>query len=189
MNILVDVLPVAIEIEGKEYKINADYRTCLRTIMAFENSELTFIEKQMILLENMYIDKPDNVEVALEKGMQFLNCGNSIEENSGEGSARLYAFEKDAKFIFAAFQQTHGIDLTTTNMHWWQFYALFMDLGKDTTFSTIIGLRHRLQNGTATKEERRMAADMVDILYLPDFGNKTLEELEAEKEFMEALGV
>lgn len=184
MNILIEILPTAIEIDGIEYDINSDFRSCLRIILAFEDSSLAAFEKQMILLENLYREVPDNLEQAIRKGIKFLNGGKE-EEMSGKSQPRLYSFEKDAPFIMAAFKQTHGIDLETSDMHWWKFMTLFMDMGSDTTFSNLVSLRKRVKTGKATKEERAAAREIEDIFDLPEIDNRTLEEREIDNEFVE----
>lgn len=180
MNILIEAFPTTIEIDGREYEINWDFKSCLRIILAFEDPELAGVEKQILMISNLYKEAPENVALALEKGKEFLD-GNFPSGPSS--SMRLYSFEKDAPFILAAFRQTHGIDLETTELHWWKFLALFMDLGSDTTFSSLVGLRKRLKTGKATKEERIAASEMGDLISLPEFDDRTLEEREAEEKF------
>jgi hypothetical protein len=66
--------------------------------------------------------------------------------------------------------------------------ALFMDLGADTSFCNLVALRKRVKTGKASKEERATAREMGDIFKLPEIDNRTLEEKEAEEEFMKKLG-
>lgn len=128
-NVLVDELPTAVMIDGQEYEINSDFRTCIRIIMAFEDNDLAALEKQMILVESLYPVKPENLQEAFEKGIKFLNGGGESNGEEKEEGLRLYSFAKDANFIFAAFKQTHGVDLSDSNdLHWWKFLALFADL-------------------------------------------------------------
>jgi hypothetical protein len=186
MNILVDWLPEAVEVHGKEYAVNSDFRPALRTILAFESNQLTFEEKYAVMLQNLYPVIPDDMLGAFNVGMRFLNGGKVSDEE--EDNPRLYSFEKDANLIFAAFRQTHGIDLNSVNLHWWAFLALFMDLGSETAFCQLVGLRKRVKNGTATKDERKMARDMGDSFEVPEYDDRTLEEREQEAEFMASLG-
>jgi len=181
MNILVEHLPEAIEIDGREYEINSDFRSCLRIILAFEDPELAGAEKQSVMIDNLYKEHPDNMAEAMEKGVRFLNGGDDSESDS---NLRLYSFEKDAPYIMAAFKQTHNVDLDSVEMHWWKFMALFMDLGSETTFSQLIGLRKRVKTGKASKEERQAAMEIKDIFDLPEVDYRTLEEREAEDAFM-----
>jgi len=185
MNILVDPLPDAIEVNGHDYPINTDFRVSLRTILAFEDSGLAGIEKQMVLLQNLYIEQPENILEAFKQGIKFLNGGvESEEENRGP---RVYSFEKDAQYIMAAFQQTHGIDLEKVDMHWWKFLALFMDIGGETTFSSIVGLRQRMKSGKASKEDKAAANKMRSIIDLPEIDRRTPEEREMEQIFNDAI--
>lgn len=126
---------------------------------------------------------PNDARAALEQANLFLN-GGKVSDDEGESGPRLYSFSKDANFIFSAFRQTHGIDLEVTDLHWWKFLALFMDLGSETTFCNLIGLRKRIKNGTATKDERQIAREMGQIFEVPEPDTRTLEEKEKEAEFL-----
>jgi hypothetical protein len=172
-------------VDDREYPIETDFRTCLRVIMAFEDTELTSLEKQIVLLENLYPERPENLSKAFEQGVKFLNGGKRGEEEKEGLSLRLFSFERDAALIFSAFQQTHGIDLENTQyLHWWKFMALFMDLGPDTTFCNLINLRRRIKSGTASKEERKTALELGELFEVPEADTRTPEEREREAEFM-----
>lgn len=186
MNILTDALPKSVRIDGREVFINTDFRASLKTVMAFEDDTLTGQEKEQIALLNLYTDIPQNIEAALEQVNWFLNGGDSSSQDK-EPQPRLYSFTKDANFIFAAFRQTHGIDLTKATLHWWEFLALFMDLGQDTTFCQLVSLRKRVKSGKASKEEREAAREMGDAFEIPELETRTLAERELEAEFMRKL--
>jgi hypothetical protein len=187
MNIITDILPTAVEIDGVECPINTDFRSCLRVIMAFEDDELTGYEKQMVMLDVLYPEIPNNVQMAIEQGIKFLNGGKD-NEPADEDPTRLYSFAKDSNFIFSAFKQTHNVNLQTDNMHWWEFLSLFMDLGSETVFCNLLGLRGRVADGTATKEDKQMAEKMGDIFDVPQPDTRTLKEKEQEAQFMQLVG-
>lgn len=187
MNLLIDPLPTSVEIDGVEYKVNTDFRYALRAILAFEDESLVNTEKQIILLDNLYPVMPSNISEALRLAGLFLNGGKE-NDDSVEQQPRLYSFSKDANLIYAAFKQTHGIDLADTEyLHWWKFLALFMDLGSDTAFCNLVGLRKRVKAGTATKDERKSAREMGDLFDVPEFDNRSLEEKEQEAKFLQML--
>lgn len=187
MNILTDRLPAFVCVDGKEYVIRTDFRDCLRVVMAFEDNSLTKVEKAEVLLEVLYPILPDNQQAALEMGIKFLDGGNE-DEGEGAPAHRVFSFAKDANLIFAAFRQTHGIDLETVEMHWWKFLALFMDLGSETTFCRLVSLRSRVKSGKATAEERRAASEMGEMFDVPDIDDLTLEERDARAEFLRQMG-
>lgn len=181
MNILVDTLPSFVNIDGEKYALKTDFRSAISTILAFEDDELSNGEKVEVMLRNTYADIPENLEQAVLKCQWFLNGGNDDEPAR---SKRLYSFGKDANMIFAAFRQTHGIDLQTEKMHWWKFLSLFMDLGKDTTFISLVSLRDRHNKGKTTKEEKMAIANMGDAFHVPDTSIRSLEEKEFEQDFI-----
>jgi hypothetical protein len=185
VNILVDALPTAVLIGGQSVPIRTDFRDCLRVILAFEDPDLTPTEQTLILLDNLYSDEPPNLEQAVRQGVKFLNCGELSDDGDPVSEARVYGFAHDASLIFAAFQQTHGIDLqTVADLHWWKFVALFMDLGSDTAFCQLVGLRKRVQSGKATPDERKAARDMGDLFEVPEPDLRTPDERARAEEFV-----
>ena len=188
MNILTDALPLSVEVGGVEYPVNVDFRAALRSIMAFEDADLTADEKQIVMLYNLYgEDVPTDINGAMEQAAWFLNCGDKPQEK--DSGPRLFSFSKDARFIFAAFKQTHGIDLDSASLHWWKFLALFMDLGSETAFCQLTALRKRIKSGKATKEEKSAARDMGDLFDLDEAQDMTLEEREALAHFERLTGI
>ncbi len=187
MGVLTSGLSTAISVNGEAYKIRADYQTCLKIIMAFEDRELTSTEKAMVLLELLYIDKPTDLQTALEKGVQFLDCGEKREEGgeSGENS-RKYSFAHDEKYIFAGVNKALNGRLSTGDfVHWWEFVLAFMDLPEDCMMSKIIYYRTQHAKGKLTREEREVWAKNKDIFELPV--EMTVEEQQKEAEFLRRL--
>lgn len=187
MGVLTSGLPTKISVNGEICRIRADYQTCLRIIMAFEDMELTSMEKAMVLLELLYIDKPKDLQTALEKGIQFLDCGDKRgeEEESGDAS-RKYSFSKDEKYIFAAVDRVlQGRLSKGESVHWWEFAMAFMDLPEDCMMSKIIHYRTQHAKGKLTREEREVWAKNRNIFELPM--EKTAEEKRAEEEFFRHL--
>jgi len=138
------------------------------------------------MLDILYSTMPENTKAAVQQGLKFLNGGkdNGEEKEEMQVKPRIYSFAKDSDFIYSAFKQTHNIDLSTEQLHWWKFIALFMDLGPDTTFCNLINLRKKVKTGKATKEENEIAHEMGDAFEIPEFDTRTLEEKEIEMNFM-----
>lgn len=168
MNPLTERLPEAIRIDGKYYPVNADYRTGVRIMLAFEDDELTLAEKQQICLRLLYKELPENLEQAYWMAVKFLNYGDEIKEGNEETEQRVYSWSHDAKYIYAAILQSHGIDLNQEeDMHWWKFCYLFMGLQEECFFNRMIYLRRQKADGKLTKEERQIYEGLKDILDLP----------------------
>ncbi|MDY6867235.1 MAG: Gp15 family bacteriophage protein [Chloroflexota bacterium] len=187
-NILTDRPPESLTINGRTYSINGDFKTCLLIMLAFEDNELAVLEKQFIMLDNLFNEQipEEDAEEAIEQAVWFLDCGQRSEDaEDGKPSPRVYSFSKDDRLIYAAFRQTHGIDLVTADLHWWQFMSLFMDLGSETVFCSLVGLRKRVKTGRASKEERALALEMGSMFDVPEIDNHSLEEKERRRAFMD----
>ncbi len=157
--------------------------------MAFEDNELSTVEKQTILLSNLYPVIPENTLGAVEMAVKFLDGGlNGQDKEVHEEQARLFSWVKDANFIFSAFRQTHGIDLEKEkDLHWWKFIALFMDLGSETFFCSLTGLRKRIGSGKATEDDYRAARELGDIFELEQEDLRTPEQIEMDEIFDRAV--
>lgn len=187
MSILLNGLPYTIEIDGEGYGINADYKTCLTIIMAFEDSELTKAEKMNLLLQLLYKTVPQNIETAIKKGVLFLNCGDEDDNGSSNNASRLYSFAHDDKYIFSGIDRVLNGRLSKGEfVHWWEFVMAFMELPEDCTMSKIIYFRSRYAKNKLTKEERKIYAENRDLFELPQ--KLTADEQAAHDEFMSLLG-
>lgn len=185
MNVLTDVFPTTVEIDGKEYEINTDFRTGIDIMLAYEDPTLTAADKAAVLLHLLYKEIPPDLGKAAELAVLFLDCGEERKPGDGaEPAQRLYSFGKDAKYIYSAIRQTHGIDLETAGyMHWWKFCYLLLDLNEDCFFQQMIALRRRKRDGKLTKEERLAYYRMEDIMELPQ--EKDAEQRAAEEAFLQ----
>ena len=162
-----------------------DFRSCLKINLAYENVHLSWVEKQAIMIGWFYYKTPLNMAEAIDKAIRFLN--QDQEDGPDEPRPRVFSFEKDSRLIYAAFLQTHHVDLQTATLHWFQFLALFDDLHPDTAFCQLRNLRYRLKTGKATKEERIAALEIEDLLDLPELDTRTYAERLKEKRFMDIL--
>lgn len=186
MNLLAEQLPEVVEVDGVEYPLNVNFRDAIRTILAFEDSSLTIAEKYSVLLTNLFGESvPADRSKAIALALRFLNGGEDSDEEV-TNSPRLYSFEKDSNYIFAAFRQTHGIDLAAeTNLHWWKFLALFMDLGSDTVFCGLIAFRRRILDGTASKEEKKEYQRNRELYDVEQPDTRTVSEKMQEQKFLQ----
>lgn len=182
MNYLTSKFPTKIKIDDKVYDINADFRNCLKIIMAFEDENLSNMDKYEILVRRLYKEMPDNIPMAIEKGVRFLDCGK--ERSEQPLGKRVYKFSKDGQYIYSAVRQTHQIDLEEIEfLHWWKFVFLFSDLNEKCAFSNMLYLRQRKNEGKLSKEERKIYLKSRKILDV-DYDDEPSDE---EREFMERL--
>lgn len=187
MGLLTNGLPEAIAIDGKPYRIRADYQTGVRLISIFEDRALVEMEKAMLLVELLYIDRPTNMQQAVEKGIRFLDCGEQPSAGEGTEQERRYSFRHDEKYIYSGVDRVLNGRLSRGEfVHWWEFCFAFMELPEDCTMSKILYYRTQHAKGKLTKEEQRLYAENKGIFELPE--ELTAQEEQAKIKFMELLG-
>lgn len=186
MGALLDGLPLAIEIDGKEYQINSDFHTGLRIILAFEDTELTISEKSFILVDQLYQEEPEDFVKAVSAGIRYLDCGEEQREGGGNG-CRMYSFSQDERHIFSGVDKVLNGRLSRGEyVHWWEFVFAFMELPEDCMMSKILYFRSRRNAGKLTKEEREVWTKNRELFELEE--PQTAKEKEQFEEFMGRLG-
>lgn len=171
MNILIDELPSSVEIDGKDYIIRADFRTSILFGLLMQDSELDDEEKYDAALGLYYPVYPHDEEQAIEAICWFYRCGrepHDVYTNGTESAKHVYSMEYDSLYIYAAFMQQYHIDLTTADLHWWQFKGLFDTLSDQTEFVKIMGYRSVEISSKMTAEQQKFYRTMKRRYALPD---------------------
>lgn len=171
-NIILDVLPETVDIDGAEYRINSDFRISILFELLMQDDEVGKRQKLIQGLKLYYPEIPHNVTMAVDKMIWFYRCGKETESGghgSGSGRAKqIYSFEHDDDYIYAAFLEQYGIDLQDIEeLHWWKFRALFRGLSEDTEFVKIMGYRSVKITSKMSKEQREFYKKMQSIHALP----------------------
>lgn len=151
-NMLTEKLPT----KYKGYHINTDFKCGIKISLALDDWQLGDEERVLTALSLLYGEGiPDDMNVALDGLRWFLSCGkeadkasysdiddvdNAKESVNVKGDDISFDFEVDASNIYAAFLKNYNIDLTKTDMHWFQFIALFSNL-KDTSLNDMMYYR------------------------------------------------
>ena len=183
MNILIDLLPSSVKIDGTEYEINSDFRTSVLFSLLMEDDNLSEEEKVLQALNLYYPVVPDNSEKAIEKIKWFYSCGkldNPIGNKKARASSKkVFDFEVDANYIYSAFMSQYNIDLQDIEeLHWWKFKALLEGLKEDNKLSKIIEYRSVDLSKIKDKEQRKFYKDMQKQYSLKKENEEDLKLLE-----------
>ena len=143
MNMLTDSVPESLTIAGTEYEINTDYSVWLKFEMLLsdeiEDSKATLLNiKKLIFKSKIPPDRAD--EETTEKILWFYRCGKP-EQKGGKSSKKIFDYDYDDPYIYAAFMEQYDIDLDETKPHWWKFHALMLSLSENTEFVKIMSYR------------------------------------------------
>lgn len=152
VNILLDILPASLVVEDTEYEIDTNFRTgiCFEQLLTAPdiNSDMKLATALV-----MYYGKtiPPNRAEAIKAIIRFYRCGlePKIQKSTTAKSAigrrrmdKIYDFDADAAYFYAAFLAQYQIDLNDIDyLHWWKFMALFEGLKRDNELLRIMEIR------------------------------------------------
>ena len=139
-------LPEAIEVDGSFYCIQTSFKYWLKFLQLSERRD-SFPEDFDFMYKNQ---KPINRLEGFLALVQFCNPPQILPRvNKGEPAEKVIDYTLDADYIYAAFLELYGIDLVTSDLHWYKFQALFRGL-HDTKLNEIIG--YRLYENTGKRD-------------------------------------
>ena len=171
MNILIDDLPQSVEIDGVSYAVNWGFRTFILIEICIFDEKISDSAQIATALNLFYVDLPNDPNQAFDKMMWFYRGGAGEKKVKGAGSSnakRAYCFEQDAAYIYSGFKTQYGIDLqdiSSLDLHWWKFKAMFESLDDDLKISKIMGYRLTSTSGM-DKGQKKFYADMKKLYAL-----------------------
>lgn len=171
MNLLIDLVPQTVEIEGVEYVINSDFRHGILFELLMTDEELSDDEKITQALELYYPVLPKNINEAIEKIIWFYTCGKDKVKSKTKGtgkSTQIYSFNHDDDYIYSAFLSQYNIDLQDIEyLHWFKFKAMFKALKEDNEIVKIMGYRSMDLSKIKDKEQREYYRNMQELHRIP----------------------
>lgn len=166
---------------GKEYPIRSDFRDILNILIAMNDPELDNQAKMIVILKILYPGwkeiPPDDIEEALTKANQFIDCGF---KDDGRGTPKVIDWQEDANIIIPAVNSVAHKEVRAEKyLHWWTFMAYFYEIG-ESLFSTVIGIRLKKKKG---KKLEQWEKDFYkENRSLVDMRTQETEEIKREKE-------
>lgn len=181
MNILIDLLPIKVEIDSKEYDINSNFRTSLLFSLLMEDNDIGEEQKIIQALNLYYPIIPGNVNEAINKIIWFYKCGKEDKKTSSSGNStdKVLDYNVDADYIYSAFMSQYRIDLQDIEyLHWWKFKALFDSLDENNRLSKIIQYRSMDLSKIKDKEQKKFYKNMKKLYNIDTISEKEKAELE-----------
>lgn len=131
-------LPNTIEVGGSLFLIKTDFRLWLKfgEMIGDKENKLTLDDFAFLFVNEMPLIP------FLSQLIEFYTNINLLPKKSGSNNAEeVVDYIIDGEYIVASFMQAYHIDLTTCDMHWHLFKALFLGLPESTIMKDIIGYR------------------------------------------------
>ena len=144
--------PETVLINGRIYKINADFRNILRILGILHDFNIPDVKKADRIINWFFEDGfPENISPDLIidtiGGFIYINGAEESKDGmhdifSGEKQEKQFCYNFDAKEIYADFISEYAIDLTGADfLHWYKFKILLDNLSSESAFKKKIELR------------------------------------------------
>lgn len=180
---MIELLPKSLEVDGRNYEINSDFRVALLIFQAYNDDDLNDFEKCRVCVECLYKEIPENYQKALDKATWFLD-GGDIPQGK-QLPVRVLDWEQDGHIIFPALNKVAGVETRTVDyMHWWTFLGLFNEVG-DGLFTQVISIRtKKAKHKKLDKIERDFYSEHKELI---DLKPKLTAEDKEELDFINSL--
>lgn len=199
MNMLIDVLPSKVEINGRMYKIRTNFRTSILFEQLMQDDNIDDFERAIKAIK-LYFFKPireEYLEEALNKIFWFYSGGKEElitdnKSNNNSSNERLYDYDYDDDYIYSAFLDQYNIDLQKIKyLHWWEFKAMFKSLNENHKISEIMKYRGINLKDIKDDEEKKFYKKMKEVYKLPNknINNDELKEINAIEEALMGDGI
>ena len=181
--------PEYIEIDGKEYKINTDYRIALACFRAINDTKISDCERAtavctLLLGEDFPFEL---MTKALPKCAIYLRCGEKENTSSGEIDMD---YEKDQKYIIPSFQSCYGIDITNQKeeMHWWKYNDYIGGFGEKEVLTRVRDIRNTKVEDIKDSKTRDRVREVKKMFELETKEVMSDKERKAHEKFNELMG-
>jgi hypothetical protein len=145
------ILPDAIEVSGKYYKIHTGHSYWFRFYEIMEQEK-----KYLNDFDHLYVGEiPEDRQAGIDALVGFFYEKKEIPRASGESGPAVLDYTIDADYIYAGLMQCYGVDLMERQYHWHIVRALIAGM-EGTKLNTIIG--YRCAKPGKDKELARMKA-------------------------------
>ena len=134
---LFESLPDAVQVDGKRYKMDFDFRNVLRMMETLAREDLVPEARDYLALKCL-TKRPRNVSKVLAAVNETL-----FDKEPSHNDKKITSFEQDAPLIRAAFRQVYGIDLFRDRVHWLEFTDLLRGLPEGNRYEEVLGIRSR----------------------------------------------
>lgn len=167
--------PEYAEIAGKRYKINTDYRVALRCFEVIEDDSICDEERALAVVYMLFgVIPTTDLEDFLRIAGNYLRCGEKEEKQAT--SERDMDFNADEKYIAASFMSDYQIDLSRTDMHFWQYIHLIQGFTERSVMSRVREIRNYDLEELKDPKTRAKMAKAKEAVALPEKFSRAEQE-------------
>lgn len=184
-------LPETIEVEGRAFPIDTDFRDWINFDRLIFDASVPSDDKVLLFLKWYSGDVPRDLDAAVLALLEFYMCGDQLPEQKGPAPGkppkRIADLTHDAPFILASFRQAYGIDLMRVDLHWWEFKTLLDNLPDESKYQQILGYR-ALDMRKVPKDQRERYRKLKALYALPGDKKPSISLDERNRKWLEYAG-
>lgn len=181
--------PEYIEVNGKRYKINTDFRVALKCDEVYRDETIGTCEKNLaiiyLLLGDDGLNASDDYEEILKLLVRYLLRDKDVEDIDTDEEPSM-SYKQDVGYIKASFMSDYNIDLDKVEMHYWQFFDLLQGLTENSILNRVRMIREEPLSGKKGKEREQWEKAKKQVALKRE---KTKSEEELDKFWEEQLKV
>lgn len=194
--------PEYVEVEGKRYKINTDFRVAIECNRIAEDDNIGNLERAMAIIYTLFgdegINTPDHYEKLLELAQKYLLCGEDLEgfKNQKKQNKNDLDFNKCEGLIKSSFKFDYQYDpYSKEYLHWYEFNNDLMNLSTS-EFGTCCALNRIVEilgrNPNDIKDNSKQKDNLIKVQnelrkkYCVEYENKNKKKA-TEKEKQSAM--
>lgn len=172
-------LPYTLTVDSINRVILCDFRNIITICNAFNEPDLSQMEKLHIMLSLLYEEDYESfkdIGEAIKQGMWFIDWGRDYSDKPN--AHKIMDWEQDYNLIISAVNSKANVldvrDLPF--LHWWTFLGYFSDRG-ECQFSSITEIREKIAKGKKLEKwEREILSENRDVIVLQDKENDESED-------------
>lgn len=161
-----NVLYLPLPTEWNGYEVNTWFQVGIQVHLVVYDKQLTDWEKSNLLLSLLFEeeaedgstymrDYPKDQDELEECIKWYLSGWNHDHFQESTDKRRFVDYEADQWRIYADFRQIYGIDLSESDMHWWEFQGLLWNMPDDrSAFLKVVDIRRKEITSKMGKEEK-----------------------------------
>jgi len=191
--------PEYAEVNGKQYKINTDFRVALECNKIAEDKSIGDFERSLAIIYKLYgdegINSPDDYNTLLEIGQRYLLCDKEYKKSNEKPDMD---YEQDYGLIWASmYGDYNGLDIDKIEMHWWKFSDLMdglsnSELGNCCVFNRVRNFRRINPKEIKDPKERQKVIELQKQVALKKYQVRkepTKEQKERANNLYKQLGI
>lgn len=187
--------PEYVEVNGKKYKINTDYKVAIACSEIAIDETIDDEERLYAIIYKLFGDEGlediENQDKLFEMAMKFLSCGKELKATGKPDMD----FIQDMPLIKISFDSDYHKQLT--DMHWWEFNDRLnglssSELGNCCLLNKVRAIRNKKLSEIKDPKERQEMEELQDYWRLKRYHKpkvRTEEQIKNAKAFIEALGI